>query len=145
MPRSSSSLHCFVAFATPVVKIKCFLSEKMKYFLLPQNESSFAFPYFRGENKCVPICYCQVDYFPWSGFYVRSPSRNPLFTQPCSMSLSDQLLPARLQNKGLSLNMCPEPLHARGEGTVAVCTLLNSVQCKAVFTSVQTLSVVERG
>lgn len=57
-----------------------------------------------------------------------------------ALCLSDQLLPARLQNEGLSLNMCPEPLHARGEGTVAACTLLNSVQCKAVFTSVQTLS-----
>lgn len=73
-------------------------------------------------------------------FNVHSPSRNPLFSQPCSFSLSDHLLPAHLQNEELNLNMCPEPLHTGGEGTVAICMLLNSVQCKTVSASIQMLS-----
>jgi len=56
------------------------------------------------------------------------------------MSLSDHLLRTCLQNEELSLNMCPEPLHAKGERTGAICVLLNSVQCKAVPTSVWTFS-----
>lgn len=74
-------------------------------------------------------------------FNVHSPSRNPLFSQLCSFCLSDHLLPCFcLQNEGLSLNMCPEPFHTRGEGAVATCLLLNPVQCKTVSTSVQMLS-----
>lgn len=56
------------------------------------------------------------------------------------MPLSDQLFPTCLQNEELSLNTCSEPWHAREEGTVAFCMLLNSVQGKAASTSMWTLS-----
>lgn len=71
---------------------------------------------------------------------VHSPSRNLLFSQPRSFSLSDHLLPTHSQNEELNLNVCPEPLHTRREGTVAICMLLGSVQCKTASTSIQMLS-----
>lgn len=122
-----------------------FLVREIEILCLAQNESSFPFWYCWGEHKCIPIYCCQADFFILLAqvfMFVCSPSRNSLFTQSCSVPLSDRLLPTHLQNEGLSLNVCPELFCAWREGTVAMsCWIQCSVkQCKAVSTTVQTVS-----
>lgn len=105
-------------------------------------KAGLLFRIVEGKTISVTICYCQADFFSFClvRFLCSLFKQKSIVHPACSMTPSDHLHPTHLQNDGLNLNICLEPLHTRREGTAGICMLLNSVQCKAMSSSVWMLS-----